>query len=197
MTRAAIALGLVIAGLVALGRPATAQSLTLSPAVVPLGGRPGQSTSQRLTLFNGTSFPMSFALVAKDVVVRDGARVFVGAGSGVDPVRETIPAGFDISAVATPTLQLVAGQPVQLDVLVPANRSIAGTVRGAPATGGSVTVTVVELGRTAEVDAAGRYVFRGLKPGRYTIEVTLDGKALRRVVELAAGPGAVRDIDFP
>jgi hypothetical protein len=115
----------------------------------------------------------------------------------LDPVRETIPAGFDVSAVATQTLQLVAGQPVQSDVVVPANRSIAGTVRGAPAAGGSTTVTVVELGRTAEVDATGRYVFRGLKPGRYTVEVTLDGKTLRRVVELAPGPGAVRDVDFP
>jgi hypothetical protein len=62
------------------GGTAAAQSLTLSPAVVPLGGRLGQSTTQRLTLFNGTGYQLSFDLVAKDVVVRAGERVFVDAG---------------------------------------------------------------------------------------------------------------------
>jgi hypothetical protein len=72
-----------------LARPVAAQSLTLSPAVVPLGGRPGQSTTQRLTLFNGTAYKLSFALVARDVIVRGGERVFVDAGDVAGSIAAT------------------------------------------------------------------------------------------------------------
>ena len=75
MIRAVVVLVLTLFGGVA-----AAQSLTLSPAVVPLGGSPGQSTTQHLTLSNGTSQPLSFTVVAKDVVVRNGARTFVDPG---------------------------------------------------------------------------------------------------------------------
>lgn len=68
---------------------AAAQSLTLSPAVVPLGGRPGNSTKQTLTLFNGTSHALAFDLHAKDVVVRDGKRVFVEAGDIASSIAAT------------------------------------------------------------------------------------------------------------
>jgi hypothetical protein len=40
-------------------------------------------------------------------------------------------------------------------------------------------------------------VFRGLKPGSYTIEATFDGKTMRRVVELPPGSTVVRGVDFP
>ena len=39
-------------------------TLSLSPAVVMLSGSYGQSTTQTLTLLNGTSRPFSFDLVA-------------------------------------------------------------------------------------------------------------------------------------
>jgi len=76
---------------------AAAQSLTLSPAVVPLGGKPGQSTQQTLTLFNGTTETLSFGLAATDVVVRDGKRAFVGAGITAGSVAAT--AVFSVSRV--------------------------------------------------------------------------------------------------
>jgi hypothetical protein len=72
-----------------LATPVAAQSLTLSPAVVPLGGRPGQSTTQRLTLHNGTAYKLSFALVARDVLVRGGKRVFVDAGDVAGSIAAT------------------------------------------------------------------------------------------------------------
>jgi hypothetical protein len=59
---------------------ARAQSLTLRPAVVPLEGSFGQSLTQRLTLSNDSDLQMSFALEARDVVVRNGKRTFVEAG---------------------------------------------------------------------------------------------------------------------
>lgn len=108
MTRA-----LVILLLAVLGGTAAAQTVTLSPAVVPLGGRPGQSTTQRLTLRNATQRELGFQLVAKDVVVRNGVRIFVNAGelpnsiaaSAVFSTRSiTVPPGEERSVRVTVTL---------------------------------------------------------------------------------------------
>jgi hypothetical protein len=97
-------------------------SLSLSPAVVVTQGSFGQSITQTLVLTNGTARDMAFEMVAEDVVVRDGRRVFVPAGelkgsiaatavfsaptviampfssTSVD-VRFTMPAGSDIRGV--------------------------------------------------------------------------------------------------
>ncbi len=59
------------------GRPS---SISLSPAVVMTKGSFGQSITQTLTLTNSTPNEMSFELVAEDLVVENGKRVFVPAG---------------------------------------------------------------------------------------------------------------------
>jgi len=56
-------------------------AITLTPAVITLRGMFGQATTQRLTLTNGTSRDLVFEMYARDVVVRDGKRVFVEPGS--------------------------------------------------------------------------------------------------------------------
>lgn len=61
-------------------QPARPASVSLSPAVVMTKGSFGQSTTQTLTLTNSTPQEMSFELVAEDVVVENGKRVFVPAG---------------------------------------------------------------------------------------------------------------------
>jgi hypothetical protein len=65
---------------------AHAQGITLTPAVVPLAGSYGQSVTQALTLQNDTDFPLDFTMEARDVVVRDGARLFVEAGQLADSI---------------------------------------------------------------------------------------------------------------
>ncbi|HEU5451158.1 MAG TPA: hypothetical protein VFU76_04200 [Terriglobales bacterium] len=99
-----------------------APSLSLSPAVVMTKGSFGQSTTQTLTITNSTPRDMAFDMVAEDVVIRDGKRVFVPAGelpgsiaatavfsapsvlvkpfsaASVD-VRLTLPAATDVRAV--------------------------------------------------------------------------------------------------
>jgi len=57
-----------------------APSLSLSPAVIMAKGAYGQSLTQRLTINNQTSNAFSFEMVAQDVIVRDGKRVFLPAG---------------------------------------------------------------------------------------------------------------------
>jgi len=68
---------------------ATAGSLSLSPAVVNLRGEPGQSTTQRLFLTNATPTPVSFDLLAEDIVVTNGKRRFVPAGEIAGSIAAT------------------------------------------------------------------------------------------------------------
>jgi hypothetical protein len=92
--------------------PLSAQTLSLAPAVVQLKGTLGQSSTQVLTLSNGLTTPMAFDLVAQDVVVRDGVRVFLEAGAQADSMAATavfsppsivVPAGGSRSVSVTIT----------------------------------------------------------------------------------------------
>jgi hypothetical protein len=103
-------------------------SLSVSPAVVMLRGEVGQSTTQTLSFTNGTSQPLSFEMLAQDVVVRDGKRLFVEAGS--------LPGSIAATAAFSPKLFTVApGQTVHIDVTItvppqPAVRAIAVMCHG-------------------------------------------------------------------
>src|SRR5437867_11822523 len=55
----------------------SAPSISLSPAVVMVKAKSGQTFSQQLTLWNNTQMELVFQLEARDVVVRDGKRAFV------------------------------------------------------------------------------------------------------------------------
>jgi len=68
---------------------ASAQSLILRPAVVPLKGDTGQSVTQSLVLQNESDLAMEFLMEAKDVVVREGTRQFVEAGLLPDSIAAT------------------------------------------------------------------------------------------------------------
>lgn len=118
-----------------------------------------------------------------------------GGDYQLETSRETIPPGYDASAAAAQPLHLDGGRPAHAEIVLPANRSIAGTIR--VPLGAAASVRLVELDRAGTIDDSGRYVFRGLKPGRYTVEAVVAGQTVTRVVELPAGPAAVHDIDFP
>jgi hypothetical protein len=97
-------------------------SISLSPAVIMARGSFGQGLTQTLTLTNQTGRDFAFDLVAEDVIIKDGKRVFVPAGetpnsiaasavfsqktvlvksfsSATIDVRLTLPAKTDIRAV--------------------------------------------------------------------------------------------------
>jgi hypothetical protein len=103
-------------------------AVSISPAVVILKGEAGQSTTQTLTFTNGTSIPLSFEMKAHDVVVRDGKRLFVEAG--------TLPGSIAASAAFSPKLFTAAPrQSVRIDVTItiparPAMRAIAVMCEG-------------------------------------------------------------------
>jgi hypothetical protein len=68
-------------------------SISLSPAVITVRGRPGQSTTQDLTIVNHTANEIRFTLATEDVLVRDGKRTYLPAGQVAN--------GIAASAVAT------------------------------------------------------------------------------------------------
>ena len=64
----------------ALSRAQSAPSLSLSPSVVILKSAFGQTIKQSIGLNNGTSQGLDFEMIADDVIVKNGKRVFVAAG---------------------------------------------------------------------------------------------------------------------
>jgi len=82
-------LALLAISLLPLAARASEGVLSLSPAVVMLRGDFGQSTTQLLTVRNNTTHAFSFDLVAQDVIVRDGKRVFVEAGTTAGSIAAT------------------------------------------------------------------------------------------------------------
>ena len=55
-------------------------SVSLSPAVAVVNCKFGQSTTQTLTLTNRTDQELVFEMMAEDILVKDGKRIFVAAG---------------------------------------------------------------------------------------------------------------------
>ena len=112
-------------------------ALSLNPAVVMLTGDFGQSTTQTLTLRNGTSRPFSFDLVAQDVVTSDGRRSFVDAGSIAGSIAATavfsqrhveIPPGGSASVDVTVTLPPATTQRAIVAMFRGTNRVMSGDV---------------------------------------------------------------------
>jgi len=103
-------------------------AMSLSPAVVMLRGKVGESTSQTLVMRNGTSRTMSFDLVAQDVVVNDGRRVMMPAGSIAGSIAAT--AVFSTPHVTIPPGESAA---VTMTITVPSNaapRAVLALFRG-------------------------------------------------------------------
>ena len=88
-------------------------SISLSPAVIMVRCKPGQGTTQTLTISNNTTSEVRFNLDTEDVVVSDGKRSFSPAGliangiaatSVMSPPMVVVKAGEDASVQVTFTL---------------------------------------------------------------------------------------------
>ena len=126
-------------------------TLSLSPAVVMLRGDHGQSTTQTLTLVNGTSRPFSFDLVAQDVVVRDGKRIAADAGTLAGSIATTavfsqrqveVAPGATVSVDVTVTLPPGTQQRAVLAMFRGTNRIMSGNVPMTASLGTLLTFTV-------------------------------------------------------
>jgi hypothetical protein len=113
-------------------------SIALSPAIIMVRCKPGQSTTQTLTIVNRTAKEVRFNLVTEDVVVREGKRSFSPAGQ--------IANGIAATSVATPASVVVkAGEEasVQVTFTLPrgtGQRAVVTFFRGAVAPAGKGSV---------------------------------------------------------
>ncbi len=84
-------------------------SIALSPAIIMVRCKPGQGTTQTLTVVNHTADEVRFNLETEDVLVREGKRSFSPAGR--------IANGIASSAVASPASVVVkAGEEASVQV---------------------------------------------------------------------------------
>jgi hypothetical protein len=103
--------------------PAEKPSISLSPAVVMAKGNFGQGLTQTLTLTNQTARDFAFDMVAEDVVIKDGKRIFVAAGETPNSIAAT--------AVFTQKTVLVkpfSSLSVDVRLTLPAQTNIRGVV---------------------------------------------------------------------
>ena len=84
-----------------LASSAAPESISLSPSVIQLAGTAGQTTTQRLTILNQTDVDLAFDLVAEEVIVRNGRRLFVRAGDTPGSIAAT--AVFSNPSVVVPS----------------------------------------------------------------------------------------------
>lgn len=126
-------------------------TLSLSPAVVMLHGDHGQSTSQTLTLVNGTSRAFAFDLVAQDVIIRDGKRTFVEAGSVAGSIAATAVfsqqqvlagPGESVSVTVTATLPPATSQRAMVAMFRGTNTVMSGHVPMTASLGSLLTFSI-------------------------------------------------------
>lgn len=117
-------------------------SISLSPAVVMAKGSFGQGLTQTLTLSNQTGRDFAFELVAEDVVVKDGKRVFVPAGETPEGI-----AGSAVFSQKTVVVKAFSSASVDVRVTLPRQtpvRAIVAMFRGTdqmPSSSGAVGMT--------------------------------------------------------
>jgi hypothetical protein len=136
-----LVVGLAVA---AIATPASGQNLTLSPSVIELKGRVGQTTTQTLTITNATNLDLAFELEASDVVVEDGKRVFVRAGDTAGGIAETAvfaPGGLLLSAGQTRTVMITLTLPPGAS-----NRAIVALFKGTTRIPDGTTGATASLG---------------------------------------------------
>jgi hypothetical protein len=86
-------------------------SISLSPAIIMVRAKAGQSTTQTLTIMNHTASEVRFNLATEDVVVRDGKRSYSPAGRMAN--------GIAASSVASPASVVVkAGEEASVQVIL-------------------------------------------------------------------------------
>ena len=117
-------------------------SISLSPAVIMAKGAFGQGMTQELTLTNQTGRDFAFELVAEDVVIKDGKRVFVPAGETANSIAATA-----VFSLQTVLVKQFSSATVNVRLTLPAKtdlRAVVAMFRGTdklPTSTGAVGMT--------------------------------------------------------
>lgn len=117
--------------------------------------------------------------------------------------EDSLPVGYSADALAEPR-QVTVGplSPGKADFKVRALRSISGRVLTYNRAAGQYVpvngarLTLLEPGLIATTDVTGRYLFRDLAAGTYTISIQNQPDVSRRQVQLGAPPVDLANVDF-
>jgi hypothetical protein len=104
---------------------------------------------------------------------------------------DTVPIGYEAIDAEPFAVELRRDQPSQHDFVLTAMRSITGRVSGA---GSGVQVRLQESGAVRLTDATGRFAFRRLPKGSYTVSAIVDGATRTKTVDLNDGPAIVEAV---
>ena len=117
-------------------------SISLSPAVVMAKGNFGQGLTQTITLTNQTARDFAFEMVAEDVIIKDGKRIFVAAGETPNSI-----AASAVFAQKTVLVKPFSSVSVDVRLTLPAQtnlRAVVAMFRGTdklPTSSGAVGMT--------------------------------------------------------
>jgi hypothetical protein len=138
----------------------------------------------------GVTVRLQGALDTSTVTDSSGAyRFAVPAGAAqVSIVADSVPTGYELGSLTTRSQHVAVGTPAVVDFQLAAQRSLQGVLRSA---GGALTATAVEVNRSVETDAEGRFLLRGLPAGTLTLIARSARGEARRVLQIPAEPGRV------
>ena len=135
----------------------------------------------------------------------DGTFVMEGLAPGdydVSIDAASVPAGYPLDRVAAQRVRVEETEPGRTRFVLQPYRSVAGRARVFDSTHGQyvalsgATVQLLPSGQTSVTDSQGRYAFRNLPAGRYTIVAKEDGRESSAAVNLAEGPAIVKDVEL-
>lgn len=120
----------------------------------------------------------------------------------IHPDPSSLPPGYSLAELADQTVTVTADTAGHFHLQVPAQRSLSGRVTlFDPTTGkttplSDLTVTLAPGNRSMQTDADGRFLFRHLGAGSWTVSVIRDGKLWTRSATLSAGPDIQTGVDL-
>lgn len=188
-----------------------------SPRDVPVGSTAdfGISFAQgrifgKFVSDTGEGLPISLTVQGHGIVRQvnadgDGNVEIDGLPDGnytIDPDSLSAPAGYSLSSLVPQSVPVTAARAGHFQFTLPAQRSIAGRIAiYDPITGkttplGNVTVSLGSGHASMQTDSDGRYLFRQLPSGSYTLTVAHDGKLWTRAVFLGHTPDIETSVDI-
>jgi len=135
----------------------------------------------------------------------DGSFVIEGLAPGdydVSIDAASVPAGYPLDDVAAQRVRVEETESGRARFVLRPYRSVAGRARVFDWTLGQyvalagATVELLPVGQTSVTDSQGRYAFRNLPAGRYTIVAKEDGREHSAAVILPEGPAIVKDLEL-
>ncbi len=113
----------------------------------------------------------------------------------------SVPAGYPVDTLAPQRVRVDQNAPGRARFVLRPYRSVAGRARlfnretGQYVELAGATVEILPLREQSVTDANGRYAFRNLPAGEYTVVATHDGRKHTVAVSVPDGPALVKDID--